>query len=113
MVSELFFYQLALIALLWLCCMLHWVWPSDHPTVPAPRPPPTPPRRTRAASRPPFASLTTRPHCDAWVHASAPAHTPLQPHLRASNRASSDAVCAPRHDARTPPSDRHRAPVLP
>ena len=24
MVSELFFYQLALIALLWLCCMLHW-----------------------------------------------------------------------------------------
>jgi hypothetical protein len=85
MVSELFFSQLALIALLWLCCMLHWVWPSDHPTVPAPRPPPTPPRRTRAASRPPFASLTTRPHCDAWVHASAPAHTPLQPHSRASS----------------------------
>ena len=26
MVSELFFSQLALIALLWLCCMLHWVW---------------------------------------------------------------------------------------
>jgi hypothetical protein len=53
MVSELFFSQLALIALLWLCCMLHWVWPSDHPTVPAPRPPPTPPRRMRAASRHP------------------------------------------------------------
>jgi hypothetical protein len=30
MVSELFFYQLALIALLWLCCMLQWVWPSER-----------------------------------------------------------------------------------
>ena len=29
MVSDLFFYQLGLIALVWLCCMLHWVWPSD------------------------------------------------------------------------------------
>ena len=46
MVSELFFYQLALIALVWLCCMLHWVWPSDRPTVPSPLPQPTPPRRT-------------------------------------------------------------------
>jgi hypothetical protein len=72
MVSELFFYQLALIALLWLCCMLHWVWPSDHPTVPAPRPQPTPPRRTRHREPTPFAGLTTRPHCDACVHASAP-----------------------------------------
>ena len=33
MVSELFFYQLALIALLWLCGMLHWVWLSDRPMV--------------------------------------------------------------------------------
>jgi hypothetical protein len=27
MVSDLFFYQLVLIALLWLCLMLHWAWP--------------------------------------------------------------------------------------
>ena len=27
MVSDLFFYQLMLIALLWLCVMLHGVWP--------------------------------------------------------------------------------------
>ena len=33
MVSHLFFYQLVLIALVWLCVMLHWAWPSD----PAPR----------------------------------------------------------------------------
>jgi hypothetical protein len=29
MVSHLFFYQLVLVALVWLCIMLHWVWPSD------------------------------------------------------------------------------------
>ena len=29
MVSELFLSQLMLIALLWLCVMLHWVWPRD------------------------------------------------------------------------------------
>ena len=41
MVSELFFYQLVLIALLWLCCMLHWVWPSDgSATSPTGRVPP-------------------------------------------------------------------------
>ena len=34
MVSDLFFYQLGLIALVWLCCLLHWVWPSDRPRLP-------------------------------------------------------------------------------
>jgi len=29
MVSDLFFYQLMLVALMWLCILLHWVWPSD------------------------------------------------------------------------------------
>jgi hypothetical protein len=29
MVSHLLFYQLTLIALVWLCVMLHWAWPSD------------------------------------------------------------------------------------
>jgi hypothetical protein len=29
MVSPLLFYQLVLIALVWLCLMLHWAWPSD------------------------------------------------------------------------------------
>src|SRR5882672_8558472 len=31
MVSHLFFYQLGLVALVWLCVMLHWVWPSAPP----------------------------------------------------------------------------------
>jgi hypothetical protein len=33
MVSPLFFYQLVLVALVWLCVMLHWAWPSDPATV--------------------------------------------------------------------------------
>ena len=46
MVSDLFFYQLVLIALVWLCVMLHWAWPSDPATCPTP-PEPTPPRPKR------------------------------------------------------------------
>jgi hypothetical protein len=70
MVSDLFFYQLMLIALLWLCVMLHWVWPSDStivsPTIlPATLPPP---KRSREPK--PFAGLTRKPHCDACAHAS-------------------------------------------
>ena len=33
MVSHLFFYQLTLIALVWLWVMLQWVWPSDPTAV--------------------------------------------------------------------------------
>jgi hypothetical protein len=31
MVSELFFYELVLFGLLWLCIRLHHAWPSDRP----------------------------------------------------------------------------------
>jgi hypothetical protein len=41
MVSHLFFYQLVLIALVWLCLMLHWMWPSAAATCPT-TPEPTP-----------------------------------------------------------------------
>src|SRR5437763_1299104 len=53
MVSELFFYQLVLIALVWLCCMLHWVWPSDGGATSQTPSQPTPPlrRRSRDARR--------------------------------------------------------------
>jgi hypothetical protein len=42
MVSHLFFSPWGLVALVWLCLMLHWAWPSDHAAVcpPAPEPPP-------------------------------------------------------------------------
>src|SRR5215468_1165734 len=87
MVSELFFYQLALIALLWLCCMLHWVWLSDHSTVPTPRPQPTPPRRTRHREPKPFAGLTTKPHCarSTAEQPSAPAMPATSPHTPSSH----------------------------
>jgi hypothetical protein len=69
MVSHLFFYQLVLVALVWLCLMLHWAWPSDPATC-SPPPEPTPPVPKRPRERRPFAGLTTKPHCDACAHAS-------------------------------------------
>jgi len=72
MVSPLFFYQLGLVALVWLCLMLQWAWPSDPaavcPTVPEPTPPV--PKRRREIT--PCAGLTKKPHCDACEHASDP-----------------------------------------
>jgi IS1 family transposase len=62
MVSELFFYQLVLIVLLWLCCMLHWVWPCDGgATSPTPSQP-TPPLRRRSREPKPFPGLIHKPH---------------------------------------------------
>jgi len=79
MVSHLFFYQLTLIALVWLCVMLQWVWPGDPATCP-PTPEPTPPEPKRHREHKPFAGLTTKPHCDACVHGTAPRpHAPSTP----------------------------------
>jgi IS1 family transposase len=79
MVSHLFYYQLALIALVWLCLMLHGAWPSDPATCPPPSEP-TPPQPKRHREPTLFAGLTTKPHCDACEHASAPhAETPSPP----------------------------------
>jgi hypothetical protein len=69
MVSALFFSQLGLIALVWLCCMLQWAWPSDTAVCPPPLEP-TPPRPKRHRAPKPFAGLTTKPHCDACAHVS-------------------------------------------
>src|SRR5919106_164994 len=80
MVSHLFFYQLTLIALVWLCVMLQWVWPSDPTAVcpTTPEPPPPPPKRHRAPK--PFEGFITKPHCDACAHTSAPhPHAPSAP----------------------------------
>src|SRR5216117_2298456 len=71
MVSHLFFYQLVLVALVWLCVMLQWAWPSDPATCP-PTPEPTPPVPKRHRAHKPFAGLTTKPHCDACAHGTAP-----------------------------------------
>jgi hypothetical protein len=34
MVSHLFFYQLVLVALVWLCLMLQWAWPGASKSMP-------------------------------------------------------------------------------
>jgi hypothetical protein len=69
MVSHLFFYQLALLGLLWLCCMLHYAWPSDHAADLQRLPQPLPPPRKPPHVPKPFPGLTHRPHCDACEHA--------------------------------------------
>ena len=76
MVSDLFFYQLGLIVLVWLCLMLQWVWPSDSAAV-CPTTPELPspvPKRHREPT--PFAGLTTKPHCDACEHSTDPRPQP-------------------------------------
>src|SRR6266540_4867957 len=70
MVSPLFFYQLGLIALVWLCVMLHEAWPSDSAAVCSTTPEPTPPVPKRHRVPKPFTGLTTKPHCDACEHGS-------------------------------------------
>jgi hypothetical protein len=72
MVSHLFFYQLTLIALVWLCLMLHWAWPSDSAAVCPTTPEPPGPRPKRHREPTPFAGLTQKPHCDACEHRGAP-----------------------------------------
>ena len=77
MVSDLFFYQLGLIVLVWLCLMLQWVWPSDSAAV-CPTTPELPspvPKRHREPT--PFAGLTTKPPCDACEHSPDPRPQPL------------------------------------
>jgi hypothetical protein len=73
MVPDLFVSQLVvLLALVWLCLMLQWTWPSDPVTCPPTiAPPPPVPKRHREPK--PFAGLTTKPHCDICTHESAPA----------------------------------------
>src|SRR5262245_11018337 len=71
MVPTLFFYQLVLIALVWLCLMCHGRWPSaPAPCLPTPEPTPLVPKRKR--ERKPLAGLTTKPPCDACEHGTAP-----------------------------------------
>src|SRR5712664_178004 len=65
MISHLFFYQLVLVALVWLCVMLQWAWPSDPAAAGPTTLEPTPPRPKRHRAPTPFAGLATKPHCDA------------------------------------------------
>jgi IS1 family transposase len=61
------YYQLAVVGFLWLCIMLHYVWPSPNAVLPQPPATLLPPKskRTRQSEPKPFAGLTQRPHCAA------------------------------------------------
>jgi hypothetical protein len=72
MVPDLFFYQLVLVALVWVCLLLHGAWPSDRATTSPTPPQPTPPPRKRRREPKPFAGLTHKPHCAACEQARAP-----------------------------------------
>jgi hypothetical protein len=52
MISPLFYYQLALLAILWLCVVLHLTWPGrSAPTTTAPATPITPKRPRSTAPK--------------------------------------------------------------
>ena len=58
MVSDLFFYQLVLVGLLWLCVMLHYAWPSDRSAGDQRPSKPLPPPPKRSSDLKPFPGLT-------------------------------------------------------
>src|SRR5215813_9217014 len=77
MISDLFFYQLLLVGLLWLCLMLHGMWPSERVMPGATRPPPPLPPRKRSSDPQPFPGLTRKPPCAACEQAHE--HVPQPP----------------------------------
>lgn len=74
MVSDLFVYQLILLALVWLCLMLHYAWPSDRPAA-YHRPPQSVLLPRKRSSEPkPFVGLT---HTPSWAACEQAAQAPM------------------------------------
>ena len=63
MVSPLFYYQLALLAIIWLFVMLHLTWPRRSATPPTAPATPIKPKRKRSTEPKAFEGLTHKPHC--------------------------------------------------
>ena len=76
MVSDLFFSELLLVGLLWLCLMLHDAWPSDRPARDRRTSKPATPPRKRSNDPKPFPGLTRKPPCAACQQA---AQEPVAP----------------------------------
>ena len=81
----LFFYQLVLVALVWLCVMLHWAWPSDPRRVPDDTGAHTPTAQAPVVSRNPLRASPQSRTATPVSTPPPPAHTPLQLHHRASS----------------------------
>ena len=76
MIPHLFFYQLVLIALVWVFLMLYGLWPLEPAAVrPTPPKPVTPPRKRSCAPQP-FIGPTRKPPCDACEEGVAPRREP-------------------------------------
>src|SRR4029434_10947632 len=77
MLSHLFFYQLMVLGLLWLCVMLHYAWPNACTGGDQRPSQPLPPPRKRSRDPQPFPGLTRKPPCAACEQAAqAPATLP-------------------------------------
>ena len=63
MVSHLFYYQLALLALIWLFIMLPLSWPGQSAPPPTPLAPPIKPKPKRSTEPKAFEGLAHKPHC--------------------------------------------------
>src|SRR5216683_2677144 len=76
------YYQLAILGLLWLCVILHYLWPSRGAWSPQPPAEPLPPKfqRHRATAPKPFEGFTQKPPCAACAHAAN--HPPPPPPRR-------------------------------
>ena len=70
MIPHLFYYQLVVLCLLWLCILLHAVWPSRGAVSPQRpvEPEPITPQRQRSHKPKPFVGLTHKPHCALCAH---------------------------------------------
>src|SRR6266705_1606239 len=79
MISDLFFYQLLLVGLLWLCLMLHGMWPSERVMPGSTRPPPSLPPCKRSSDPKPFPGLTRTPCCAACDQAAQEPAAPPPP----------------------------------
>jgi IS1 family transposase len=63
MIPHLFYYQLVILALVWLCVLLPHLWPTPSSGLPKRPADPIKPKRNRSSEPQPFAGLTHKPHC--------------------------------------------------
>ena len=79
MVSHLFFYQLMVLGLLWLCVMLHYAWPNECTGGDQKPSKPLPPPCKRSSDPKPFPGLTRKPCCAACEQAAQEPAAPPPP----------------------------------
>jgi hypothetical protein len=63
MIPHLFYYQLVILVLVWLCVMLPHLWPTPSSGLPKRPADPIKPKRNRSSGPKPFVGLTHKPHC--------------------------------------------------